>query len=77
VPTKRGEQFMFKRWHTRKRLDNAFNQGMEAGESLGRFHACEEARKAFSEGSIEFWLEKNRAKTMEEWDDWEKENGPL
>jgi hypothetical protein len=68
---------MFNRWYTRKSLDAAFNQGMEAGESLGSFKASEEARKAFSEGTIEFWLEKNRAKTLEEWEEWEKENGHL
>ena len=61
----------------RKILNEEFDHGMAVGESIGHYQIADEARKAYDEGKIEWWLEKQRPKTLEEWDKWREENGPL
>lgn len=61
----------------KKRLDDEFNHGISVGESIGAYDTSEEARKAHDEGKIEWWIEKQRPKTLEEWETWKAENGPI
>ncbi|MGL4998011.1 MAG: hypothetical protein ACRC5T_03355 [Cetobacterium sp.] len=61
----------------RERLDREFDHGIEVGKDLGAYDTAEEARQMYEDGKIEWWLEKQRPKTHEEWVEWEKENGPL
>jgi len=57
--------------------DSEFNHGIDVGKSLGAYEVEEEAREAYAEGKIEWWIEKVRPKTIEEWEEWEKQNGPV
>jgi hypothetical protein len=61
----------------KKKLNDEFYHGIEVGKDLGAYETAEEARKMHEDGKIEWWLEKQRPKTREEWDAWEAENGPL
>jgi len=61
----------------KKLLEQEFNYGIDVGESLGEWKTSEKAQRAYDEGKIEWWLEKQRPKTLEEWDAWEAENGPI
>ena len=54
-----------------------FDHGMQIGKSIGIYEANKEAREAYAEGKIDWWIEKVRPKTIEEWEAWKAENGSL
>lgn len=55
----------------------SFQHGIDVGESLGAYKAVTEAQRAYEVGEIELWLDYHRARSMEEWEAWEEENGPV
>lgn len=61
----------------KKKLSDEFYHGIEVGKDLGGYDTYVEAKEAYETGNMEWWLEKQRPKTSEEWEAWEAENGPL
>ena len=48
--------------------------GIDIGIAIGKHETYKEVAAAHAEGKIEFWLEKHRPKTMEEWAEWDANN---
>lgn len=61
----------------KKKLSDDFYNGIEVGKDLGAYDTYIEVKEMYEAGKIEWWLEKQRPKTHEEWLDWEAKNGPL
>jgi hypothetical protein len=57
--------------------DPQFDAGVDVGVGLGRYDTYLEVKKAYEDGTLDYWLERERPKTPEEWAAWEAEHGPL
>jgi hypothetical protein len=66
-----------KKTYTQKEYNRAVNEGIDIGKSIAEYETAEAARTAYTNGTIEWWLEKMRAKTLKEWEQWVEDNGEL
>jgi len=57
--------------------DTEFDHGVSVGVDIGFYNATEEAHRANALGEIDLWLDFNKPRSMEEWNAWEAENGPI
>lgn len=51
------------------------NQAFDLGYAMAAYELPQEASNAYAKGEIELWLEFNRPKTMEEWEDFHEKHG--